>query len=100
MVQHDTHFGYGSNESNGHQEAADPGAPLGVTLEQYSEYVKLPVDYLKSINLKTTNYDFDPAVRIPYPNDLDKEVYHRMRVALRAEPRFHAPPKYLDRCTE
>jgi DNA polymerase-1 len=94
MVHDDTHFGYGSNEANG-QGDADPDAPLGVTLEQYADYAKLPVDYLKSLNLKSTNYDFEPAVRIPYPNDLEKEVYHRMRVSLKREPRFHAPPKYL-----
>jgi len=67
----------------------------GITLEQYAAAKRLPLDFLESLNLKDANYDFSPAVRIPYPNDLGKETYHRYRVALKAEPRFKAPPKHL-----
>jgi hypothetical protein len=93
----DDSFGYSGTTTeslspNGHK---DQPPESGITLEQYAAAKRLPVDFLQSLNLQTTNYDFQPAVRIPYPNDLGKEVYHRYRMALKAEPRFKAPPKTL-----
>jgi hypothetical protein len=88
----DRHFGYGSDSTNGHHKVTEPDKP-GITLEQYAAAKKLPIEFLQSINLKNTNYDFSPAVRIPYPDELGREVYHRYRVALKGEPRFKAPAK-------
>jgi DNA polymerase-1 len=68
---------------------------VGLTLERYAESKRLPLDFLRGINLKDCNYDFNPALRIPYPDETGKEVYHRFRLSLHAEPRFHAPPAYL-----
>ena len=91
-------LGYGSANANGHRKHtdrdADDDGPAGVTLEQYAAAKRLPVGFLESLNLKDTIYDFGPAVRIPYPDELGREAYHRYRVALKAEPRFKAPPKY------
>jgi hypothetical protein len=92
MVHDDVRFGYGRSEASG---ASESSAGAGVTLERYAAYTGLPIDFLKSINLKDTNYDFNPAVRIPYPDELDREVYHRYRVSLNGEPRFKSPPKHV-----
>src|SRR5215203_729017 len=94
MIHDNMDFGYGSDSANGHHKVTEPDDSFaGITLEQYATSKKLPIAFLKSLNLKDTNYDFNPAVRIPYPNELGKEVYHRYRVALKGEPRFKAPAK-------
>lgn len=91
-------FGYGGakplpESTNGHRKET-PEEP-GVTLDRYAAAKRLPVWFLESINLNDTNYDFGPAVRIPYPDELGKEAYHRYRVSLRDEPRLKAPPKHV-----
>lgn len=98
MVHDNASFGYGKVDSftstNGHhKEKAEKAVENGITLEQYAAAKKLPIEFLKNINLKDTNYDFTPAIRMPYPDELGREVYHRYRVALKAEPRFKAPAK-------
>jgi hypothetical protein len=90
--------GFASESTNGHpkpEEPSESGDPPGVTLERYAAAKRLPVDFLKSINLKDATYDFGPAVRIPYPDGLDREAYYRYRVSMRDEPRFKAPPKHV-----
>jgi hypothetical protein len=89
---------FASESTNGHpkpEEPSESGDPPGVTLERYAAAKRLPVDFLKSINLKDATYDFGPAVRIPYPDGLDREAYYRYRVSMRDEPRFKAPPKHV-----
>jgi hypothetical protein len=88
-----TNFGYGFTDASTNAHCKVEDEP-GITLEQYAGAKRLPHTFLESLNLKDTNYDFGPAVRIPYPDELGREVYHRYRVALKAEPRFKAPPKY------
>jgi len=90
--------GFASESTNGHpkpEEPSESGDPPGVTLERYAAAKRLPVDFLKSINLKDATYDFGPAVRIPYPDGLGREAYYRYRVSMRDEPRFKAPPKHV-----
>ena len=69
--------------------------PVGITLEAYAAAKRLQVNFLESLSIKNTTYDFNPAIRIPYPNEEGKEVYHRYRLSLKAEPRFKAPPASL-----
>src|SRR5215203_249748 len=69
--------------------------PVGFTLEAYAAAKRLPVNFLESLSIKNATYDFNPAIRIPYPNEEGKEVYHRYRLSLKAEPRFKAPPASL-----
>jgi DNA polymerase I-like protein with 3'-5' exonuclease and polymerase domains len=91
-------FGYARPPSlNGSRETVAVAAPepLGLTLEQYAEAKRLPVEWLKTLNIKDATYDFNPAIRIAYPDEQGKEVYHRYRLALKAEPRFKAPPASL-----
>src|SRR5215212_11025283 len=99
----DNRFGYGTSKatsgfskesSNGHHKREDP-PESGLTLERYAADKLLPVEFLKSINLKDATYNGGPAVRIPYPDETGTEAYYRYRVALKKEPRFLAPPKYL-----
>ncbi len=89
----ENYSGYGTNfagehSTNGHHE--EPG----VTLERYAAAKQLPVDFLRSLNLKDDRYEGQPAIRIPYPGVSGVEEYHRYRVSLTAEPRFKAPPAY------
>jgi hypothetical protein len=72
-----------------------PTEPVGITLEAYAAAKRLPVNFLQSLSIKNATYDFNPAIRIPYPNEEGKEVYHRYRLSLKAEPRFKAPPASL-----
>jgi hypothetical protein len=99
MIHDDTDFGYGNltnTTTNGHhKEEAKEAVENGITLEQYAEAKRLPLEFLSSLNLKDTSRDFAPAIRIPYPDELGKERYHRYRLALKAEPRFHSPPKHV-----
>jgi hypothetical protein len=69
--------------------------PVGITLEAYAVAKRLPVNFLESLSIKNATYDLNPAIRIPYPNEEGKEVYHRYRLSLKAEPRFKAPPASL-----
>jgi len=67
---------------------------LGCTLEEYSEYVKLPLDFLTgpTVGLEQVNYPkypgqdregMVPAVYIPYPSSIGDVDYCRFRVGLR-----------------
>jgi DNA polymerase I-like protein with 3'-5' exonuclease and polymerase domains len=94
----DSYFGYGRSEvsSNGHhKEKVEEAVEDGITLARYAEAKRLPVEFLASLNLKDINYNFHNAVRIPYPDELGRERYYRHRLSLKAEPRFHSPPKHI-----
>jgi DNA polymerase-1 len=94
MIHNDSSFGYGSNDpnTNGHDKAHAEEA-VGLTVERYAEAKRLDLAFLKSINVKNATYDFTPAIRIVYPDELGKERYHRYRTSLYKEPRFKAPSR-------
>ena len=102
-MQDDTSFGYGRTESLSTNGRATPAPAVvaevttpGITVEQYADYVKLPQNYLRGdLGLTDVTYDFNPAVRMMYPGFDRNEAYHRFRISLKGEPRFHSPPKYL-----
>ena len=102
-MQDDTSFGYGRAESLSTNGRATPAPAVvaevttpGITVEQYADYVKLPQNYLRGdLGLTDVTYDFNPAVRMMYPGFDRNEAYHRFRISLKGEPRFHSPPKHL-----
>jgi DNA polymerase-1 len=89
-------FSNGSAKASSRSSAEEhPEDKDGITLERYAVENCLPVEFLASIQLKNTNYDFKQAIRMSYPDELGRERYWRHRVALKTEPRFKAPPKHL-----
>lgn len=63
------------------QREINPTAP-GLTLQQYADAKKLPVDFLKSLGLADQRYKGAPAVRIPYPGTGGEVITARFRVAM------------------
>jgi hypothetical protein len=60
----------------------------GCTLNAYSEYVGLPVDYLRGLGLREIHYIDDKAVKMPYLDaDGSEEVCVRFRVSLTGKPK-------------
>jgi hypothetical protein len=53
-----------------------------LTLAQYADAKKLPVDFLRGLNLSEIHYQGRPAIRIPYLNEAGIEGAVRIRVAL------------------
>jgi len=53
-----------------------------VTLVQYAEAKKLPMDFLRSLGLSDIHYQGRPAIRIPYFNQEGTEISVRFRTAL------------------
>jgi len=60
----------------------------GLTLAQYAEAKRLPVDFLHRLGLRHCKYQGAPAVRIPYLDAQGSEVAVRFRIALEAQSRF------------
>ena len=54
----------------------------GCTLEQYSEAMNLPLEYLESLGLKTISYLSKPAVLIPYLDEFGNHLATRFRINL------------------
>jgi hypothetical protein len=54
-----------------------------VTLEQYAEAKKLPIDFLRSLGLADFNYLGSPAIRIPYLDESGVPGAMRFRTAMR-----------------
>ena len=58
------------------------------TLENYAMYVRLPVDYFKSLGLKEYRHLGEPAVSMPYLDQSGQEVLlTRSRVSLTGKPK-------------
>jgi len=79
-------------KGNSRQFAEKTGArienqKLGLTLAEYSESKKLPIDFLRSLGLSETHVGF-PQVRIPYRNPAGEEVSVRFRIGLTGNDRF------------
>ena len=62
--------------------------PSGLTLEQYAEAKRLPVELLKTFGLTDHTYKSAPAVRVPYCGVDDREFAVRYRTALEGKKRF------------
>jgi putative DNA primase/helicase len=63
----------------------DPGALKGLTLEEYSEAKRLPIEWLQEIGLRNGSYGKTPAVRIPYFNERGQPQTVQFRVSLTGE---------------
>ena len=61
---------------------------LGLTLEQYAEAKRFPVEFLKSLGMSTISYMEQPAVRIPYLDQRGMPGAARFRLALEGPDRF------------
>ena len=57
------------------------------TLENYTEYVGLSVEFLKSLGLREIHYIDQKAVKIPYLDRRGEEVCVRFRVSLTGSPK-------------
>ena len=53
-----------------------------LTLAEYAEAKKLPIDFLRSLDLSEIHYQGRPAIRIPYFDEARTEVAVRIRTAL------------------
>jgi hypothetical protein len=63
-------------------------SPPGLTLEQYAEAKRLPLDFLKSLGLSDFTYHGSPAVRIPYLDPVGEQAVVRFRLRLEGDDRF------------
>jgi len=59
--------------------------PRGLTVEQLADHKKMPVEFLKSLDLSTIHLSDKPAVRIPYMDESGQVISVRFRVALEKE---------------
>lgn len=60
----------------------------GLTLEQYSQAKRLPVEFLHSLGISQIHLQGQPALRIPYMDASGNEVAVRFRLALEGESKF------------
>lgn len=67
------------NEGNG-------ATPAGCTLAQYAELKRLPIEQLRSFGLSEINYDRNPAVRIPYRDEMGQDAATQFRIRLTKGP--------------
>lgn len=66
-----------------------PGdAPTGLTLSQYAEAKRLPLEFLRSLGISEMRYLGQPAVRFPYLDEHGTEVAVRFRLSLAGDERF------------
>ena len=72
-----------------HDVIVDPAAKVsGLTLADYAEAKRLPIEFLNKIGLRDAQYRNAPAVRIPYFGP-DGTVVMRFRVALTGKIQFY-----------
>ena len=67
---------------------AQPSQGAGLTLAQYAEAKRLPLDFLQSLGLTGIRVNKLPAVRMPYCDSNGEEAAVRFRLALSGETRF------------
>jgi len=60
----------------------------GITLQEYADHKRLPVEFIKSLGVSEIFYDKAPALRIPYLNSSGEAVAIRFRIALKGSERF------------
>jgi hypothetical protein len=73
----------------------DHKKPSPATLEGYSEYKRLPVDFLKELGVKTADRGGKKCLRIPYFDKNGNELTYRIRwnIGGQKERRFSWKPK-------
>ena len=88
------------NPPKQHRKSATPPTPppatspegdqagRGLTLEQYAEHKRLPVEFLRSLGLVEVTYMDAPAVRIPYRDPAGAEIAVRFRIAATGKDKF------------
>ncbi len=52
---------------------------IPATLEDYANFKRLPVDFLKELGLKTVKIGGKPCLKIPYYDESGQEITHRIR---------------------
>jgi hypothetical protein len=62
--------------------------PSGLTLAQYADAKKLPLDFLRGVGLSDMPYQGSPAIRMPYFAEDGTQAAVRFRLALAGEDRF------------
>ncbi|HOR18819.1 MAG TPA: CHC2 zinc finger domain-containing protein [Brevefilum sp.] len=60
----------------------------GITLQEYSEAKKLPLDFLQSIQVSQRKQNDVPQVHMPYFDKNGNKVGNRKRISLDGSPRF------------
>jgi hypothetical protein len=75
---------------NGQNERAsgDARSNHGCTLKDYAEQKKLSEDCLLGLGLRDVTYKEQPAVRIPYPDEVGQEKAVRFRVSMDGTEKF------------
>lgn len=58
---------------------AEIAKPLPATLEDYAQYKRLPVEFLKELGLKTAKQGGKQCLRIPYYDESGRELTYRIR---------------------
>jgi hypothetical protein len=73
--------GFGEEEA---ETVSDPRPtlPSSCTLQAYARAKRLPVEFLKGLELSDVTYSGSPATRIPYRNREGREKAVRFRLAL------------------
>jgi DNA-binding transcriptional ArsR family regulator len=76
--------------TDGHDRRAsgDARSEHGCTLKEYSEWKKLPEDFLRGLGLRDVTYLDKPTMRIPYPDEQGQEVAVRFRVSMDGTEKF------------
>jgi len=69
-------------DKNGKKPPAEHCNTATLTIAQYAEAKKLPLDFLRGLRLSDMKYQGTPAVRIPYFDDGGAEAAVRFRMAL------------------
>jgi len=80
--------GRGRDIPVGRNATAQPSQVAGLTLAQYAEAKRLPLDFLRSLGLTEIRVNRLPTVRMPYCDGSGEEVAVRFRLALSGENRF------------
>jgi putative DNA primase/helicase len=82
----ESHNGHGGGGSYTSHKARSTDQPC--TLENYAQYVSLPVEFLKGLGLKEYSHLGEPAVSMPYLDERGENVLlTRSRVSLTGKPK-------------
>ncbi len=64
------------------------GGSQGLTLAQYAEAKRLPVNFLRGLGIRDMRLQGQPALRIPYMDEQGNETAVRFRLSLDGDTRF------------
>src|SRR5215210_7872333 len=77
--------GYSGGGSYTSRETTSTDQPA--TLENYAAYIRVPVEFLKSLGLKEYRHLGEPAVSMPYLDENGEVLLTRSRVSLTGKPK-------------